>query len=876
MAWVNRLANLFRRRRLNREVEEEVRFHLDARIRDNIAAGMTPVEARQDAVRRFGGAVQAEERTRDADLVVWLDSLGKDVTFALRNLRKNPGVTSVAVLSLALGIGANTAIFSSIQAVLLRPLPYKDPSRLAMLWMDNRRLALHEDLTSFPNYEDWAKSTSFEDMAAFTPTDNILTGLEEPMRVTGTLVTANFLRVLGVTPAFGRNFTPEEEQPGRNRVAIIGYGLWQHQFAADPHVLGKNIELDGQQFQIAGVMPNGFAFPSQQTQIWTPLALQPRQRASRSSYFLNVIGRMKPDVPFEQARSEMTRIGANLEQQYPDQNRGYGVWVVPLLTQTVGRMREALLLLLGSVGFVLLIACLNVANLFLGRGAARGREIAVRAALGAGRRRLIRQLLTESTVLSLLAGGLAVAIAFWAIRGVILLAPKDLPRLDQIAIDIPVLAFTLAVSLMAGVLFGIAPALWVSRVDLNDALREGGRSMSGTKRLRWIRSALTVAEVAFSMILLTGAGLMIRTMISLQSVQPGFRTNNVLTWRIAPSRVKYTTGAQVATFYGDLLRSIQSIPGVQAAAAVTDVFLSTTPNSGGFAIEGRPSPPPEQQIEATIDRVSSNYFVTLGVPLLHGRFFDSHDGRDTPPVIIINETMAHRFWPNEDAVGKRFKFGDASSPDPWLTVVGVVGDMRRQGQDKLARCETFMAMAQRPARGMILVVDTSSEPEKIAGMLRDAVRRLDKSAVLFERSTIADQIGESLAQRRFQTFLLGLFALLALVLAAAGIYGVVYQSVSQRTSELGIRVALGAQKANLLRMIVGEALGLVFLGAITGGLAAFAISRTLSSFLYSVTAADPLTYAAVLSLLAVAAILASVVPARRATVVDPIEALRYE
>jgi predicted permease len=411
---------------------------------------------------------------------------------------------------------------------------------------------------------------------------------------------------------------------------------------------------------------------------------------------------------------------------------------------------------------------------------------------------------------------------------------------------------------------------------LNDALREGGRSLSGTKRLRSVRSALTVAEVAFSMILLTGAGLMIRTLLSLQSVQPGFRTSNVLTWRIAPSRVKYITGAQVASFYTDLLQSIQALPGVQAAAAVTDVFLTTTPNSGGFAVEGHPTPPPEQQIEATIDRVSSNYFTALGVPLIRGRFFDAHDAPDTTPVTIINETMARRFWPNEDAVGKRFKFGDAASPGPWLNVVGIVGDMRRQGQDKLARCETFMAMTQRPSRGMILVVGTSSSPEKLAGMIREVVRRQDKSAVLFERSTIADQIGESLAQRRFQTFLLGLFALLALVLAAAGIYGVVYQSVSQRTSELGIRVALGARKANLLRMIVGEALSLVLLGAIAGGFAAFAISRTLSSFLYQVTAADPLTYAAVALLLALAAIAASVIPARRATVVDPIEALRYE
>jgi putative ABC transport system permease protein len=378
------------------------------------------------------------------------------------------------------------------------------------------------------------------------------------------------------------------------------------------------------------------------------------------------------------------------------------------------------------------------------------------------------------------------------------------------------------------------------------------------------------------MILLTGAGLMIRSLVSLQAIHPGFQTENVLTWRISPSRARYPQPAQLAAFYADLLQRLQSIPGVLSAAATTDVFLSTTPNSGSFAVEGHPSLPPEQQIEATTDRVSTNYFQTMGVRLIHGRFFNEHDGPDTTPVALINETMARRFWPGEDAVGKRFKFGDAGSPGPWLTVVGIVGDMRRQGQDKVARCETFAALAQRPARGMTLVVHTASDPAKTAGMVRDAVRSIDRSAVLFERSTIAEQIGESLAQRRFQTLLLGLFSVLALVLATVGIYGVVYQSVSQRTNEIGIRVALGAQKSSLLSMIVGEALRMVSLGALAGGIAAFAISRALSSFLYSISAADPVTYLAVALLLALAAVSASVIPARRATGVDPINALRYE
>jgi predicted permease len=876
VSWTSRLKNLFRPNQLDGDVDEELRFHLEARVKDNVAAGMTPEQARQDAIRRFGGQLLTKDKTRDADILVWLNTLGQDVRYAIRNLRNNAGVTAAAALSLALGIGANTAIFSALHAIVLRPLPYKDPARLARLWMDNRRLNLHEDLTSYPNYEDWKKNRSFVDIAGFVPTDTILTGLEEPARVPDAVVTFNLFSVLGVPPVMGRAFAEEEQQPDRSNVVILSNGLWRRQFGSDPHVLGKMLELDGKPCQIVGVMPAEFVFPSKETQLWKPITITPARRASRGSYFLSVVGRLNPGVTMEQARAEMTGIGAQLEAQYPDFNKGYGVWVVPLLDQVVGSMRQVLFVLLGAVAFVLLIACVNVANLLLGRGVVRGREIAVRAALGAGRARLVRQLLTESAVLSMLAGGMGLAIAFWGIRGLVLLAPKDLPRLNEVSIDAPVLAFTLLVSLVAGVFFGMAPALRISRVDLNETLREGGRSQSGGKPERFVRSGLTIAEVALSMILLTGAGLMIRSLLSLQSIHPGFQTDNVLTWRIAPSRTKYPAGPAVAGFYSDMLQRLQSIPGVQGAAAVTDVFLSSTPNSGGFTVEGHPSPPPEQQIEATVDSASPNYFRVMGVPLMRGKFFDGNESRETPPVMIINETMAKRFWPGEDPVGKRFKFGDANSNDPWRTIVGVVGDMRRQGMEKPARCETFAAMAQRPARGMTVVIHATSDPAKVVGMVRDTVRAMDKSAVLFERSTIADQIGDSLSQRRFETILLSLFSVLALILATVGIYGVVFQSVSQRINEIGIRVALGASKGSLLRMIVGETLLLVSLGAIVGGFAAFSLSRALSSFLYSITAADPLTYLAVAVLLALAAGLASVIPALRATSIDPLNALRYE
>jgi putative ABC transport system permease protein len=586
MSWINRLMNLFRRDRLHDEVDEELEFHLEARIRENLAKGLTGEQATQDALRRLGGHLQAQEKTRDADLLVGLETMGRDIRFALRNLRKNPGVTAVAALSLALGIGANTAIFSAIHGTLLRPLPYRDPGRLAMLWLDNRRLGLHEDLTSYPNYEDWKKNRAFADLAGFVPTDSILTGLEEPVRVADALVTSNFFSVLGVQPAVGHSFNLTEEEPERGRVVILSQGLWRRQFASDPQVLGKTLELNGRPHQIIGVMPSGFAFPSKETQLWRPLAQTPRQRANRGGFFLSVVGRLKPGVTWEQARKEMRGIGAHLEAVYPDQDKGYGVWVVPLLDQVVGKMRQALLALLAAVAFVLLIACVNVANLFLGRAAVRGREIALRGALGAGRARLVRQLLTESIVLSMMAGVLGLALAFCGIRGLVLLAPPDLPRLDEISINGPVLAFTLTISAIAGILFGLVPAFRISRVDLNEALREGGRSQAGGKRLRYLRSGLTVAEVAFSMVLLTGAGLMIRSLLSLRAVYPGFRTDNVLTWRISVSRTKYTQAPQVTAFYTELLGRLQSVPGVQGAAAITDVFLSITPNSAGFTVDG--------------------------------------------------------------------------------------------------------------------------------------------------------------------------------------------------------------------------------------------------------------------------------------------------
>lgn len=806
-----------------------------------------------------------------------MNSLLDDLRFGFRILWKSPSFAAVAILTLALGIGANTAIFSAVNSVLLRPLPYKTPDRLAMLWLDNRRLGLHEDLTSYPNFADWRnQSRLFADMAALTGIGADVTGVEQPYEVFGWRVGSHLFTMLGVSPAIGRTFTDQEDQPGHGRLVVLSDGFWRERFGADPHALGKTMVMDGDSYVIVGVMPAGFQFPDKRTQIWTPLALTERGKANRGGFFLEVVGKLKPGASIEQARAEMNLIGSNLERQYPNTNAGYGVWVVPLLNQVVGNLRSGLLVLFAAVGFVLLIACANVANLFLARGAGRGREIAVRAALGAGRMRLIRQLLTESFVFTLPAGLAGLMVAYGSLRALISLAPADMPRVSEISMDARVLFFTLTISMLSAVFFGLVPAFRISRSDLNEPLREGGRNMAGGVRSSFARSSLLVSEVALSMVLLAGAGLMVRSLIHLRALNPGFDSSNVLSMQLSAPNAQFTNGGQVAAVYERVIERLQAMPMVRSAGLITDIFLSTTPNSGGFTVEGKPLPPPEQRIEATTDSVSAGYFQAMRVSLIKGRFFDERDRVGSTPVVLINENMARRFWPNEDPVGKRFHFGWGTANVQWLTVVGVVGDMRRQGLDKLARVETFSPLAQRSRSDMDLVVRIKDDPLKVAGAIQSELRGLEKQLVIQKVTTLDHQIGESLAQRRFQTWLLGLFSGIALVLAAIGIYGVMYHSVTQRTHEFGVRVALGAGAADVLRMVLTEAVLLVAAGAAIGTLAALALTRAVSTLLYGVKSSDPLTYIAVFLVLIGSALAASYLPARRATKVDPMVALRYE
>jgi putative ABC transport system permease protein len=794
----------------------------------------------------------------------------QDLRYAFRMMAKSPGVTALAVLAMALGIGANTAIFSVVNGVLLRRLPYKDPDRLCMVWMDNRRLGLKEDLTSYPNFQDWKQNQSFEDMAGYTTTARVLVGDGEPERVLGAAIPSNFLPLLGVSPVVGRNFTPEDEVPGKDNVALIGHGLWMRRFGGDPNVVGKAVPLaSGGSMQIIGVLPEGFRFPTKESELWTPLAVPDRAKQARGGFWMWVVGRLKPGVELEPVRAEMTGIGKRLEEQYPNTNRGLGVWVVPLKQQLLGPVQTALWVLFGAVVFVLLIACANVANLFLAGAADREREMSVRAALGAGRVRLVRQLLTESMVLALAAGALGLVLALWGVDTLRNLAPKDLPRLEEIGIDWRVLAFTFAASVATGILFGLAPALKAGAGGWGVGVRV--TRSAGTAR------ALVVGEVALAVVLLGGAGLLIRSFARLLSVDPGFRTERLLTFQMSFSSAKYPgQGPHLAVAYDQLIQRIQALPGVEAAAGITDIFLSTTPNSGNFTVEGAPVIPLEQQIEATDDVVTPDYFRVMGVPLKEGRWFSRQDGPESPPVVIINETMARRFWPEGSPVGKRFKFGQPDSKAPWLTVVGVAGDMRRQGLHKSARAETFLPLGQRFARSLNLVVRTKEDPLALAGAVRAAVRELDSNAPVSRVTTLERLIGESTAQRRFQMLLLALFAGLALALAAIGVYGMNYYYVTQRTQEIGVRMALGAQREDLIRLVLGRGVRLVAAGAVLGLAAALALGRVIESLLFAVGPRDLTTLTAVVLVIGVFGLLASYLPARRATKVDPMVALRYE
>jgi putative ABC transport system permease protein len=803
-----------------------------------------------------------------------MDSLLQDLRYSLRLLLKNPGFAAVAVLALALGIGANTAIFSVVNAVLLRPLPYTEPDRLMLVISSNPTRGFARFAVSPPDFLDWsAQSRSFEAMAAMDTSPFNLTQGKEPERLRGARVSASFHGIMRAKPALGRDFLPEDDRDGAELVVLISHDLWTRLFASDPGIVGRTVALNGRQRTIIGIMPKGYTFPSR-SELWVPLAFEKDDLNSRGGHYLTVIGRLKPETSMATARAELGTITSQLQKQYPDTNTGWGAIVEPLSEAIVGNVRPALLVLLGSVAFVLLIACANVANLLLARASERQREVAIRLAMGAGRPRLMRQLLTESAVLGLLGGVCGLLIALWGTDLLVAAGQDNLPRFREVSVDGRVLAFTFGLSLLTGLVFGVVPALQASRPNLNETLKEGGRgTTSGRSRSR-LRNVLVIGEIALALILLTGAGLMLKSFLRLSSVDPGFRTDHLLTMDVALPDAKYPDDVRQAAFIRQALERLRALPGVESAAAITTMPLGGQMESHSFVIEGRAEQGPSERASANYDAVSAGYFRAMGIPILKGRDVLESDAAGAPRVAIVSETFVKRFFPGEDPIGRRIDINNG--PDAWREIVGVVADVKHQALDEKVRPHVYEPLAQDPATWMTYALRTAGEPLGLATAARQAILAIDSEQPVAEVKTAETLVSESITQPRFAMLLLSVFASVALVLAGLGTYGVLAYTVSQRTHEFGVRMALGARRREVLGLVVRQGLLLAGIGVGIGLLAAVGASRLLSGLLFGVSPTDPLTYAGVALLLCATALLACLVPARRATLVDPMTALRCE
>ncbi|HEV2668208.1 MAG TPA: ABC transporter permease, partial [Blastocatellia bacterium] len=803
-----------------------------------------------------------------------IEMLLQDLRYGVRMLMKKPGFTVVAALTLALGIGANTAIFSVVNAVLLRPLPYPEARQLALISENFSQSGLNRILVSPPEYLDYRdRSRSFSQVAAYRRQPFTLTGAGEAEMLRGTVCSTNLFETLGVRPAIGRPFLPGEDRPDRNQIVVLSHGVWQRRFGADPRVVGQKLTLNDNVVEVVGVMPPGFQFPPF-TDLWSPIAFTNEMLGQREGpRNLNVLARLKPESDLPAAQAEMNVLARQLQEQYPEvypAARGWSVTVTSLREQVVGDVRTALWTLLGAVGFVLLIACANVANLMLARAAARERELAIRAALGAGRARIVRQLLTESLMLALAGGALGLLIAWYGVEALLALNPNALPPTATVRIDATALAFTTLVSLLTGVGFGLAPAIGAAKPDLIGVLKESGR---GVRSGRYgLRGGLVVLEIALSRVLVIGAGLLIRSFMQVRAVDPGFAPENVLTMSFSLPQKKYPEKNQVANFYQEVLQRVETAPGVEAAGLIAGLPLSGSTSTWGFTTEAKPQPALEEALEATYRVISSGYFGALKIPLFRGRDFASADNESAPGVVIINETMARRFWPNEDALGKRIKLG---SPEPqrawdglWLTIIGVVGDVRADGLEDEVRPEMYLSYLQNPWRGlpsrpymtlvgrtMSLVARGEAEPASLTASLRQAVAAVDKNQPVTVVATLESLLAASLAERRFNLSLLSIFAAVALALAVIGLYGVMSYGVSQRTAEIGLRMALGAQESDVLRLVIGQGMKLALAGVLIGLGGAMALTRWLNTLLFEVSATDPLTFALIALLLTFVALL---------------------
>ena len=818
-----------------------------------------------------------------------METLFQDLRYAIRMLLKKPGFTAVAVLALALGIGANSAIFSVVNGVVLRALPYKNPESLMMVW--SRRISPEagpgtgEMPVSAADFIEWRnQNQGFTQIAAFHTQPFNITGTGEPEFLGGVRSSADLFSLLGVQAQLGRTFLPEEDQPAAGNVVILSHGLWERRFGSDPQIIGQKLTLNDEPYTVVGVMPAGFQFPRKgempagyqfprRAELYTPLAWTPAQASNRGRHFLAVVARLKPEATIAQAQADMSAIAGRLKEQYPQSNTNKDVLIIPLHQQVVGQVRTALLVLLGAVGFVLLIACANVANLLLARAASRQREIAIRTALGASRARIVRQLLTESVLLALTGGTLGLLLSMWGIDLLMAISPANLPRVDSISVDARVFGFTLAVTLLTGIVFGLVPAIQASKPDVNEALKEGGRA-STTSHNRF-RGALVVSEVALSLVLLIGAGLMIRSFLHLLNESPGLNPENVLTLDVGLPRTKYTGPQQVA-FFQQVIERLKALPSVKSAGAVYPLPLSGAEEGTGFGIEGRPPAAPGETFNAGPRWVSPDYFNVMRIALLKGREITERDGTDGTRVVVINESMAARYFSDEDPIGKRISFDQVNGASNWREIVGVVRDVKHSALDSNPKPEMYIPFTQFPTFFMTLVVRTSGDPLNLVAAARAEVLAVNQNQPISNVHTMEELVSNSVAQRRFNMLLLSIFAGVALLLAAVGIYGVMSYSVAQRTHEMGVRMALGARTSHVLVLVVKQGMTLALAGVGIGLAAAFALTRILASLLYGVSATDPLTFSMIALLLASVAFVACYLPARRATKVDPMTALRYE
>ncbi|MGB6482474.1 MAG: ABC transporter permease [Candidatus Acidiferrales bacterium] len=889
MRWLTKILlrarSLFHRRAADGELDAELHFHLEHQVAANIAGGMPVAEARRAALREFGGVEELKEECRDMRKVNWLQDLAQDVRYGLRMLRKSPGFTIVAVLTLALGIGANTAIFSVVDALLLRPLPYRNSNQLVMVWESNAQLETTRNVVSPPDFLDWqAQNHAFDSMAYFGDGHANLTGSSGPQVVTVQYTSANFFDVLGVKPMLGHGFVPANGKAGNDSVAVLSYGLWKERYAANPAIVGSSIEIDGASYVVIGVAPPNFdvfiaegSLTGEHAQLWLPFVFMPKYSdRTKVGRFLTVVARLKIGVSLVQAQTQMSVIAARLAAKYPEYNGGWGVDVVPIREEVSGPVRPALLILLGAVGFVLLIACANVASLFLSRAAGRKREMAVRAALGAGRWRIARQLLAESVLLAFLGGALGVFLAIWGTDALLHSIPQKLLGLSAVPLDLRVLAFAVGATLLSGILFGLLPSYAAAHSEIATSLQEGGRGSSLNRRNRAIHGALVVTEVALALVLLAGAGLLIESFSRLTHVNPGFNAGHLLTFKLSLPEKEYKDDSTRVAFYHELLDKVGHLPGVRS-----DSMESLPPFSGfsgwGVATDvtlpGQPPMPISKRPNTAVRVVGFDYFPTMGIPLKQGRDFSPEELAAEKHVVIVNDTFVRKYFSDTNPIGQKITI-DMKDTNVPSEIVGVVGDVHGADLSAAPWPTVYWPYPELAYSQMTVVVRTGTNPLALVSAARQTVESMDKDEPVSNIATMDQLISDSVARSRFTTLLLGVFAALAMILACIGIYGVMAYATAQRRNEIGIRMALGAQRGDVLRLILGQGAKLALLGAAIGVAGGLMLTRLLKSQLYGIDANDPLTFTIATALLVGVALLACYIPARRAMQADPMDALR--